>query len=244
VKITVPENLLDYKDHAVHIYVVGGPSAPERLSPISSVQFSGIDQSNPPRNPGDVLGRDYQGSYIGHLGIWSGKHVVEMTGEKNPNNPYPALVATNLGMFATATKPWGAVNAKFPYGLVVKKCFARFCSGDWGRVTLGAADAVAARAEQIRLIGADYTTSPLYRSAREGKDSSSDYWPALKGSYRCDTLVVDAYGVLAPWATPAADLWPREVFGAPPNWYNKIRSVMTGSYLPRGVYEAIKAQMK
>jgi hypothetical protein len=240
VKLTIPENLLDYKSHTVHIYVVGGPTAPEKLSPSNSLVFSGIDRANPPKNPGDVLGRDYVGSYVGHLGLWDGRMVYQMTGAKDGKNP--TLSLEDVSQFNTSAQPWGAVNARFPWGLTVKRCFEKFCNSDAGRTSLNAASAVASRARQIYAIGADYTVTPYYTPAREGKGTSADYWPVLRGTYRCDTYVVDSYAVLAPWQT-SADLWLREVVNAPTTWYSTMRNILQGNSLPRSVYDTIKANL-
>ena len=238
-KITIPENLLDWKNHSIYRYVVSGPSGVEKLGPDMSVVFTGLGNVNQPRNPGDVLGRDYFGSYVGHLGIWVGDKVYQMTRAKD--GIHPTMSFESLESFNTSSKPWGAVNAKFPASLMVKRCYERYCSSEKERTSYQATYAVMMRARQIYNIGADYTATAYYVPAREGSNMKNAPWPHIRGMYRCDTYVLDSYMVLSVVSDPSADGFMKEVTGAPANWSSdKIDRLLKKTRLPRNIYEGIK----
>lgn len=236
-KLTLPQNILDWKNHAVYVYVVG-PSGSEKLSPTQSIVFTGMDNVSKPRSPGDVVGRDYFGTYAGHLGIWDGEYVYQMTGVKTGS--LPTMSREAIESFNIQSRPWGAVTPKFPQNLSVKKCFARACNTNNDRRTLTAAVAIANRAFQIYLIGADYTASAHSNPSREGKNTAGDIWPPMRGMYRCDTYVMNSYAVLSPWSM-WEDLFSREVLNSPTDWRTRMSNFINRPYLPSLVFDAIKA---
>lgn len=238
-KLVVNPSLLDWKTHSVYVYVIG-PSGSERLSPTPSISFKGIDNSRKPKNPGDVVGRDYFGKYAGHLGLWDGNKVVQMTGEK-VGGGLPTMSIETIDSFNSHSRPWDAVTPRFPPNLSVKKCYLPSCSHNNDRSNLNAAVAVAARARQIFLIGADYTAIGGYVPAREGSGVRGDTWPPIRGMYRCDSFVQNSYGVLLA-GQYREDLWLREVFNAPNDWNTRIFNILNKS-LPTTVYEAIKSTL-
>lgn len=235
-KLVVPEKLLDWKKHQVYVYVTYGIIL-ERLDPLFTLSFDGQINVSLPKNPGDIVGRDYFGAYVGHLGIWNGSQVVQMTGEKL-GGANPTISMESIEQFNIQSRPWGAVNAKFPPNLSVKRCYLRSCTSNNDRMNLFGGMAIAARAYQIMLIGADYTAFGGYIPAREGSSRLGDVWPPIRGMYRCDSFVQNSYGVLLS-GQQSEDLWAREVFNKPANYDNKIYELLRAR-LPSTVFESAR----
>ena len=146
----------------------------------------------PPSDPalaGDVVGRDLNYpllGWFGHLGLWDGARVVEVvSGTAN------AIRLTTLSTFKSTSTYWGTASANIP-NYYVYGCFSALCQNWWlapeGQVEMVRTRfAIAKRAYQAYLIGADYTVTAQYVRARPG----DGYYPAIRGSYRCDTFVLD-----------------------------------------------------
>lgn len=80
------------------------------------------------------------------------------------------------------------------------------------------------RAVQIYTIGADYTLAPTYSTAEpEMKDYTQPRWkrPAIKGKYRCETFVYDAFRVSTD--IDNSGVFPyRNVYNMDTSWRTKV----------------------
>lgn len=148
-----------------------------------------------PKYAGDVVGRDLDVKgfgWLGHLGIWDGTRVVE-AGPDNGNGN--AIHLTSLNDFKKTSPYWGTASANIP-NYTVLACFEARCTNysvqPWGQVQKTTSRlAIAKRAYQSYLIGADYTVFPDYTPTDPG-----DYFhPAKRGVYRCDTFVLDTLDI-------------------------------------------------
>ncbi len=115
-------------------------------------------------------------------------------------------------------------------------------------MTESAALAISARAYQIYLIGADYTATPSIKQSRPGKNDPFDFWPQIRGMYRCDTYVLDSYAtvrsVYQEYYYSGGDLYGRSIQNEPSNWMYVMSNILFGSLLPRSVYDSIANNLK
>ncbi|MGE8364361.1 hypothetical protein [Cupriavidus sp.] len=148
-----------------------------------------------PSDAADVVGRNLDlwgiGS-IGHVGIWSGNHVIEAL-----NTPGNAINTNTLADFKSRTRYWGSA---FVAGLdrlpQQRMCSDAACSY---LITLGMKHAIVQNAKVIGQVGADYTVTDGYISARPAcrPPMCASYRPQMRGQYRCDKFVIDAYTPLS-----------------------------------------------
>jgi F5/8 type C domain len=208
-----------------------------------------------PRDRGDIVGRDLASSglgFVGHIGFWDGQQVLEVMNE-------PTVVQANsYANFSSRSKVWDPVATKIP-NFTVRSCFAGSCywnTNSVDRVTFDSRRAIAARAQQIRTIGANYTASlPSVRFALPAMSQPGDPGasrPAARGTYRCDTYLLDIFGFTnTPWGSNGA-MWymgtgfpvERVVSGDPSSWTTNIRNLHNGTILPLAIYEKFKAFMQ
>ncbi|HSV53283.1 MAG TPA: discoidin domain-containing protein [Burkholderiaceae bacterium] len=204
-----------------------------------------------PHQRGDVVGRDLAftglGS-IGHLGLWDGQQVFEVLNE-------PTVVQANTyDNFAARSKTWDPIYTKIP-SFSVRTCFIKFCfwrTNSSDRVLLESRRAIAARAEQIRAIGATYTLIPakVQYALPEMSDPAdrTAFKPAVQGVYRSDAYILDIFGFTN---VPNGPYWmwymgtnfpvERVVTGDPPSWATNIKNLHQGVILPLAIYQKIKA---
>jgi hypothetical protein len=143
-----------------------------------------------PSKAGDVVGRDFGGvigAPVGHVGLWDGQRVIEAQGYTSGNT----LRIISLGTFKAPGGYWGAAKANIPT-FDVFNCFEPRCTNfsvkPWGQSEwVTTRTAIAKRAYQSYLIGADYTFSSQFKRAWAG----DYYYPAQRGLYRCDTFVLE-----------------------------------------------------
>lgn len=141
-----------------------------------------------PTKVGDVVGRDlamWGAGMLGHLGVYDGNSIVQA----GPNGTSNTIHYESLQDFKNATSYWGTATANIPGSYVVTKCFTYDCSpnnnSQYSQVS--PRSAIAKRAYQIYLIGADYTMFDSYVEAIPAEKSFP--YPAQRGRYRCDTFV-------------------------------------------------------
>lgn len=155
-----------------------------------------------PTKAGDVLGRNLNaplGDQVGHIGIWDGSRVIEALGYNSIN----ALAVSSLESFKSAAGPsgyWGVASPNVPY-YTYSGCFSTYCLSNTPLEYVTSRYALARRAYQAYLIGADYTLSAFYTQA--WPSFSANYLPQ-RGMYRCDTFVFDVYESVSYFSTP---LW-------------------------------------
>ncbi len=147
----------------------------------------GADQApiDGPTNAADVVARDldYPGlGALGHLGIWTGGEVIEIV-----NQGGNAVRYSSWDAFRNASKLWPTARPNVPNHLIYY-CFNAYCNiGNYPGIA--ARSAIIQRANQVRLIGADYTLAAQWRTAWPAEPG----YPAQRGLYRCDTFVADAF---------------------------------------------------
>lgn len=194
--------------------------------------IGGDAQFNDPTLPGEVLGRDLNVAnlgWIGHVGIWDGGRVAEAM-----NQSGNALRYSSLSDFKNATVYWGKASPNIP-NYPVYSCFEAHCknfylapSGQTEKTTSRLA--IAKRAYQAYLIGADYTLLAQYVSADRG-----DYWhPSRRGTYRCDTFVIDMLGITV--------YNQNSTYNAPVDatWKSRYDAIFYGPILPKTVFNTLK----
>jgi hypothetical protein len=148
-----------------------------------------------PVSAADIVGRnlDLVGlGGVGHVGIWTGKHVIEAL-----NISGNAINTNSLADFKSRTQYWGAVYVaeleKLPQQ---RMCVDAPCSY---LISLGMKEAIVQNALVIQQIGADYTITDGYISARPAcvPPACTSYRRPVRGLYRCDKFVIDAFSPLS-----------------------------------------------
>ena len=143
-----------------------------------------------PFDSADIVGRDLNTiglGELGHVGIWTGKSIIEALNET------PAIKSSTLEYFKSRSPYWGAVyfsgwSSLPPVTLNVYSDSAYPLEQYQGKL------AAVQRARLIFQIGANYTVSPYITPAVPFTCSTKLGCVApVKGTYRCDTLVKDAY---------------------------------------------------
>ncbi|MDQ0142820.1 hypothetical protein [Cupriavidus necator] len=155
-----------------------------------------------PVSAADIVGRDLDMiglGGVGHVGIWTGSLVIEAL-----NTSGNAINTNSLFDFKSRTRYWGAV---FVAGLEKmpsqRMCIDANCSY---LVAPGMKEAIIQNALVIKQIGADYTVTDGYISARPAcsPPACTSYRRPVRGLYRCDKFVVDAF---APLSNVNLELW-------------------------------------
>ncbi|MEM5278000.1 hypothetical protein VSR17_23560 [Cupriavidus taiwanensis] len=155
-----------------------------------------------PVSAADIVGRDLDMiglGGVGHVGIWTGNLVIEAL-----NTSGNAINTNSLFDFKSRTRYWGAV---FVDGLEKmpsqRMCTDASCSY---LVALGMKEAIIQNALVIKQIGADYTVADGYISALPAcsPPACASYRRPVRGLYRCDKFVVDAF---APLSNVNLELW-------------------------------------
>jgi hypothetical protein len=145
-----------------------------------------------PKQAGDVVGRELVGwlAAPGHIGYFDGTNIYQVMKE-------PLVVQyVTVDYFKSTVKAqgpdayWGAGYPNIP-NFYVKGCFDTDCRRRPDRV-LDSRRAMNARALQIYRLGADYTILPTATAALP-KTATTE---ARKGTYRCDTFVIDIYNIV------------------------------------------------
>jgi hypothetical protein len=181
-----------------------------------------------PTKVGDVVARDlaYPGlGFLGHTGVWTGSNVAQVI-----SGPSNAAQYVSWQSFKTASTPWATARPNVPTHLIYY-CFSASCPNFTGsNYTTGIAArmAIAGRANQIVLIGADYTLEggsypafPAY-----------PFEPATRGRYRCDTFIVDVFASTQGWNMNRAAI--------PAAWQTRMTNLMNGPKTPSYVWNALK----
>ncbi|WP_123957917.1 hypothetical protein [Cupriavidus necator] len=148
-----------------------------------------------PVSAADIVGRDLDliglGG-VGHVGIWTGNLVIEAL-----NTSGNAINTNSLTDFKSRTRYWGA-------GFVIelekmpqqRMCIDANCSY---LISLGMKEAIVQNALVIKQVGADYTVTDGYISARPAcsPPACTSYRRPIRGLYRCDKFVIDAFAPLS-----------------------------------------------
>lgn len=188
---------------------------------------------NDPSSIGDVVGRDLIAidpfAPLGHMGIFDGGRIAQAAPNVNGN----AIYFTGVYTFRTAAPYWGAVSPRLP-SFDVNFCPNLYCrrlnTQDYSTFgNFSVKKAIAARAYQANLIGADYTYSGYFTSARPGLQQSIISTPPRRGIYRCDTFVVDMLNV-------SVEGEPQR---APSSWQNRMSDLYNMPKSPSLVFNKI-----
>lgn len=154
-----------------------------------------------PGRPGDLLGRDLDlpgyGSY-GHVGLWTGSHVLECLGES------PPIHKRSLDSFKDITTYWGARY------LPRKRKYRQVIHAGW----------------EQRSFRPRFTLSPVYREGRFTQkkiwNRQTQSWERrtvmIRAKFRCDTFVSYAYKVGIGYKVPQSGTVPGlmyQAFGEP-----------------------------
>lgn len=249
--------LITNKSHSVSFYVVygDGSTAPLSNSPIRQ-DFGSPNTpapASPPLKLGAIVGRNFVGKVAGHIGIWDGEKVVEIMNDGPTTNNVEQNTWSN---FIGRNKPWPVVYPRYPT-YTIADCYEASC-----RITVRGAsltlensrkvmvsEALVRRAWQIKRVGATYNYTGSASSsfpARTIKDCDSrgcdtEYHKAVRGSYRCDTFVLELFksSVRSQWFF--SDSVPIYTVTATTNaWMDRVYSLWGGYILPAQVYERIK----
>lgn len=204
-----------------------------------------------PQQSGDIVGRDLNmpglGAF-GHLGFWDGSQVIEVLNEGGN-----AVKKNSFDNFASRTNTWPSIHPNIP-PFTIKSCYLSTCSWQINandRGILSTRIAMAARAYQIYLTGADYTLSsyPTYAIPNLFDTKDRITTPSVRGKYRCDTFVMELFGFtddagrnsLFYWGFSGN--WPLErvITGAPNTWKTNINLLFTATGIyPASIYNRIK----
>jgi hypothetical protein len=183
----------------------------------------GADQApvDGPTHVADVVGRalDYPGlGPLGHVGIWTGSQVIEVVGGASN-----AVRLVSWDAFRSTSEVWPTAHPAVP-NHTVYQCFTTFCGGGSFQ-NVAARLAVVQRANQVRLIGADYTTFSHFYSAWPAEPG----YPAQRGVYLCDTFVGEAfqYSIYGAANAPAA-------------WVERMHALLGGLVTPTAVWNRLK----
>lgn len=186
---------------------------------------------NDPTLVGDVVGRDLAATGagpFGHLGLWDGRQVVEVTSGLNN-----AIQLVTLNTFKNQVAPeayWGKASANIPAGILTRACYETYCrSNGVNHLEVQSRDAITRVAYQQYLLGADYTISPAYRLAK----FATEVLPAARGSFRCDTFVVSLLGSSTYYKDP--------VTTAQSTWKTRYTSLRHGPLTPTAVFDKLKS---
>lgn len=265
ISATVPEELLDNKDHTVKVYSFGPGAHAEllRSSVKTTLSFKGKLKS--PRNRADIVARDlsiWGLEFAGHLGIWDGIRVIEVLNESDgdPNN---TVKFNSWENFIGRSTPWDTLYLNIPW-YTVTTCFEKeLCNGDGVSFggsrsfpstedTLDARNAMIERAYQIQAIGANYTATPSVTFALPKiRTPSGRIIKEIKGEYRCDTFIMDLFSWIN---SPNTSFGPkfslsnrvtlpyrRIVSNEPEYWRNQVSTLLDrGVYTPVSLYNTIK----
>lgn len=192
-----------------------------------------------PKASGDIVGRDLSVpglSWAGHIGVFDGANVIEVLNEGGN-----VVKINSYDNFKDRSLPWPAIYTKFSEYHYITSCWSANCglelrSPDF--VGLAARYAVAKRAYQIYLIGADYTLSVYSKRADPRYFERGDPWPgrpSVRGLYRCDTFVIDTF-----YTTAAFGGEYNRVSGTPNGWDAKVSNLKNGVVTPAAVFEKLK----
>jgi hypothetical protein len=236
---------VDGKVHEVIVYAIDQEEMPTRLNSFF-VEFSGISVDvQSPKNAGDIVGRDLnygQLGWLGHIGIWDGSHVIEVLNDNGSNKVFK----NTWDNFKSRSSVWDTVTPRYP-AHTIRTCWAYECdvnSNYSGGIKVSPAQAVVYRASQVQMIGSDYTVTVAFTTAEPAMiDYKQPGWKrkSLRGTYRCDTFVYDAFR--ASTDLDNSGVFPyREVYGMDGSWRRKVSGLYGFSVmLPTKVIEKIKS---
>lgn len=223
VQVSNSPDMLDGSMKDVVIYTIYNDGSHEKIdnTPIK-VLFPAAPGSSPqPIEPGDVVGRDLNSAgagFMGHIGIWDGRMVIEALGTQNSND---TLKRNSWSSFIQYPNQWRTISP-ITINFNQKYCDGKDCSltelenGDLVTMigpTSGIRKMAAASAYAKFLIGASYTLTANYSSSRQGvkyytkrhcSPFAANCQPRqvevkpVRGLYRCDTFVLDAWGGTSP----------------------------------------------
>lgn len=156
--------------------------------------------------------------------MWTGSNIAEVvSGSTN------AVRYVSWQAFKTASTPWATARPNVPNHLIYY-CFTAFCqyyNGSNFTNGISARMAIAGRANQIYLVGADYTLAGTYTIAEAAYPDR----PATRGTYRCDTFIVDVFASTQGW---------NMYHTIPATWQTRMTDLMNGPKTPSYIWNALK----
>lgn len=164
-------NLVVYSAGGVPLWNIGGDPDNDRPSAVGDVAARDLESAIPGAN------------YFGHTAVYLGNSLFESNvGGSN------ALRYVSWDSYKSKGKYWGTARPNIP-SHNVQYCFATYCSAFSTPPLTRARYAIALRAQQLYAIGASYTVSTEYSYVIP----ASEFGPAQRGAYRCDTVVLDIF---------------------------------------------------
>lgn len=236
----------DGKTHNVTLYSVDrlGNSTPfHTFSTVFAAAAN--DQVEPPSMAGDVVGRELDSTgfgKLGHLGIWDGREVIEILNEGGGSKVFKK----SWDDFKSRSSVWNTAHPRYP-GHTIQTCWSKVCdvnSNRPGESRVSAQMAVVNRAQQVYLIGADYTYTIDFTTAEPDLfDYTDPGWSrrAVRGRYRSDAFIYDAFR--ASTDLENAGIFPyRQVFNMSDDWRKKVSGMYHFALvLPYKMMEKIRA---
>lgn len=245
INIEQKTELMDGRVHAVTLYVIDQAGQPYPFSTVSVAFPYSSDNVAAPKSPGDVVGRDLNVAglgALGHIGIWDGASVIEMLNEGSGNKVF----MNSWENFKSRSIPWNTAYPNYS-GHSVKSCWGTTCdihSNRPDQQTYTAQQATFRRAYQIYLIGANYTITTSTTAAEPEMRDYTDGWrrPAQRGTYRCDTFIIQAFRGTTEFDNVAIFPW-RDAPSAPETWRQKVSSLSSilSFITPSNVIDKIRA---
>lgn len=166
-------NFVEYSKFAVPLWNTGTHGNPGAWLSIQDdgnlVVYKGVntplwdigvdDGKNDPREQGEVVGRDLDThsvplGFVGHIGMWNGKRVIEAS-EGGDN----AIKYVNLNDFKSIARYWGTARPRIPDGVIEPTCYETFCPTNLDKhVSLQAREAI------VRYANSRKCSAPTTRS--------------------------------------------------------------------------------
>jgi hypothetical protein len=258
---------------------------------IGAVSKAATVQYPAPTQVGDIVARDLNVPFLwgfGHIGMWDGTGVVESLNAYNASGS--AVQRNTWKSFETNSSVWPTLHPA--YGThSIWGCFSMSCisydahhvnTPHYGKSKGNVRWAMAARANQIIQIGSNYSYTNFVKRALPTITDSADYcanlfctakinktttYPPQRGSYRCDTLVMELLYMTVPTVLQANAVhtgsmsnytcygcsnlynnnWDYLVTEMDPinfTWINKINTIDTPLPAPVTLYNAISSVLK
>lgn len=216
-----------------------------------------------PAEQAAIVGRDLNVpsfGWLGHIGVWDdvNKTVIESLDAAGPaTRLFPSdnnfMWGNNWASFSSQTKVWPVISGRIP-SFFVEACFNDICTDDFSgigtifpdRIKLPANVAVVRRAQQIKTIGGSYTVvmAVIPSQARLVSRTGTILTAAVRGRYRCDTVVKDIYAYtrgIAKSFNPDINWRPIPlIHNRPWDWPSRVNTSILPASTPSTLYNAIK----
>lgn len=217
----------DDKKHDVTLYSIDHKGKQTPFHTFSAQFSTSSDNVVPPKIPGDIVGRELDApelGKIGHLGIWDGSQVIEVLNEGSGSKVF----RKSWDDFKSRSKTWDTIHPKYPEH-AIKSCWLQTCdiNPDRSERRVSALQAVIYRANQVYMIGADYSYTVIFTTAEPAMvDYKDSRWKrrAIRGKYRSDVFIYDAFR--ASTDIDNAGIFPyRTAYNMSWSWREKVSSL-------------------